>query len=325
MKNVRVRLEERMISENQETGQWINDIFRTNGVYSEDQGQTQEAFGFKWAKRETYESENSQKATKQWLLNKYFGGNNVLMEELFFDGAFVLDAGCGSGFSFSCLVGDQCRNFDYVGVDISSAVDIAKDRFEKLKCPSAFMQASVLELPIMDESFDIVFSEGVLHHTDSVERGVIELTRILKKGGKLLFYVYAKKAPIREFCDDYIRDQLKDLTDEEAWDALLSLTQFGVTLGNLNMEIEIPNPIPLLGIPEGKVNLQRLFYYYMFKAYYRPDYTLDEMNHINFDWYRPLNCSRHTPDQIRDIVNRAGLRIERINVEESGISVIATK
>ncbi|MCX6165217.1 MAG: class I SAM-dependent methyltransferase, partial [Ignavibacteriae bacterium] len=71
--------------------------------------------------------------------------------------------------------------------------------------------------------------------------------------------------------------------------------------------------------------IQRFVYWNMFKAYYRPDYTLDEMNHLNFDWYRPKNCHRHTLEEIKDYCNKAELTIENLNIQESGFTVIARK
>jgi hypothetical protein len=49
------------------------------------------------------------------------------------------------------------------------------------------------------------------------------------------------------------------------------------------------------------------------------------MNHINFDWFRPFNCYRHTPEEIKLFCEHAGLKIQRLNIEDSGITVIATK
>ena len=140
-----------------------------------------------------------------------------------------------------------------------------------------------------------------------------------------MFYLYAKKAVIREFCDDYIREYLKDKTDEQAWEELMPLTLLGKALGDLDIEVEIPQDITYLGIKKGRVNLQRLFYWNIFKAFYKPDFSLEEMNHINFDWYRPLNCHRHTPYEVEQWCAQAGLEIERLHVEEAGITVIAVK
>jgi hypothetical protein len=171
----------------------------------------------------------------------------------------------------------------------------------------------------------LIFSEGALHHTSSTEKTLKYLSKLLLPGGIFLFYVYRKKGPIREFVDDYIRNYLKDFSDEEAWQKLIPLTKLGKSLGELNIEVNVPEDIPYLGIKSGKMDVQRLFYWCIFKAFYKPDFTLDEMNHINFDWYRPLNCQRHTPEEIRQWCKEAGLIIERINIEEAGITCVAKK
>ncbi len=64
---------------------------------------------------------------------------------------------------------------------------------------------------------------------------------------------------------------------------------------------------------------------YICKLFYRPEFTLDEMTHINFDWFRPANCHRHTPEEISTWCKEAGLSIDHINLQEAGITVVATK
>ena len=59
--------------------------------------------------------------------------------------------------------------------------------------------------------------------------------------------------------------------------------------------------------------------------YYRPEYSFDEINHINFDWFRPLNCHRHTPEEIKRYCEEAKLTIEHMNIQEAGITVVAVK
>ena len=66
-------------------------------------------------------------------------------------------------------------------------------------------RADLNDLPLKDASVDLIFSEGVLHHTDDTERAFHNIARLLKPGGHFLLYVYRKKGPIREFTDDYIR------------------------------------------------------------------------------------------------------------------------
>jgi hypothetical protein len=147
----------------------------------------------------------------------------------------------------------------------------------------------------------------------------------LKPGGRMFFYVYRKKGPIREFTDDYIREKLQPLPPERAWEVLMPLTKLGKALGELDLDIDVPEAIDLLELPAGRINLQRLFYWHVFKAYYRPEMSLDEMNHVNFDWYVPRNAHRQTAEDVREWCQSLGLAIERENVQESGITIIARK
>ena len=219
-----------------------------NEPSSERQNQTKETYSFKWSKRDTYESEAVKSRHKGWLFERYCGNDAHRLSEWLSGGRkIILDVGCGSGFSALLFFEDHLKHHDYLGIDISSAVDLARERFKTAGYPGDFLKMDLMDLPIPDESVDIIFSEGVLHHTDSTEKSLKFLARKLKKGGRFLFYVYAKKAVIREFTDDYIRDYLKDMTDEEAWKALEPLTKLGIALGKLNFEVEVPERNSLFG------------------------------------------------------------------------------
>jgi hypothetical protein len=80
-----------------------------------------------------------------------------------------------------------------------------------------------------------------------------------------------------------------------------------------------------LEIPAGPINLQRLFYWHVFKIFYQQRLTLQEMNHVNFDWYMPQNAHRQTLEQVREWCKALSLHIEHEFVEEAGISIIAKK
>ena len=290
------------------------------------QAQTEEAFGFKWARRATYESPAFQAATRQWLLERYCGGDErVVAAWLGAGGKLILDAGCGAGNPALMLFGEHLKTNDYLGMDISSAMEVARRRFEEHGYPGDFLRADLMHAPIPDGSMDLVLSEGVLHHTDNTEAALAAITRKAKIGGRVMFYVYARKAPLREFADDHIREQLRGLTDSQAWDALLPLTRLGIALGELGATVDVPDDVPQLGIKKGRYDLQRLVYWHFCKLYYRPEFSEEEANHVNFDWYRPLNCHRHTPDEVRAWCERLNLAVERIDVQESGITVVAVK
>lgn len=293
---------------------------------SHDQSQTRAAFGYKWRQRHSYDTPAMAAFTRQWLLDKYCDGDAGRVEQwLGPKGSVILDAGCGAAYSATALFAETLRNHRYIGVDISDAVEVARQRFDELGYPGDFIQANLFDMPIPDASVDLAFSEGVLHHTDDTGAAVAAVTAKLRPGGRFLFYVYARKAPIREFVDDHVRDHLRGMSDEEAWEALRPLTKFGIALGELGVEVDVPEEIPFLGISAGKVSLQRLFYYSILKAYYRPEFAFEEMHHINFDWYRPLNCHRHTEEEVRAFCRDAGLAIERFHAEPSGFAVVAVR
>ena len=299
-------------------------IVRDLAVTDIEQAQTRDTFAFKWSKRETYQSSAMRDTMRAWLEQKY--GNLIAALNLLPDQkALVLDAGCGSAYSSSLLFELDWSRIEYVGADISAAVDLAAECVRPIASDSLFVQADLMTLPFPEQTFDLVFSEGVLHHAPSTREAVVATARLVRPGGLYAIYVYAKKSPVREFTDDHIRSIVSDLEPQDAWDMLMPLTKFGKALGELDAEIEVPEDVTVLGIPRGRINVQRLFYWHVCKLYYRPEFSLEEMNHINFDWFMPKYCHRQTPDQVRSWCEAAGLTIERLKSEEAGITVIARR
>lgn len=298
---------------------------RSSKLVSAAQAQTRETFGFKWQKLDTFDSPASLKRMREWLIERY--GDLSMASWLADHGEqpLLIDAGCGAGMSGLELLGPILPRIRYLGIDVSEAVDVARQRFARHGHSCGFLQADISDLPLPPGSVDLIFSEGVLHHTNSTEVALKSLARLLKPGGRILFYVYKKKGQIREFTDDYIRDKLQTMSPDEAWKAMEPLTQLGISLGELNAQIDIPHPIDLLGIPAGRINVQRLFYWHVAKMFFRQDLSFDEMNHINFDWYAPANAARQSPEEVRAWCAESGLTVEREVVEDAGITIIACK
>lgn len=300
-------------------------ILRAVREHSAAQSQTADAFGFKWNRRDTFESAASLERMRRWLGERYGEVADAPWWIDYGDGPVVLDAGCGAGMSVLELFGERLSRVRYLGVDVSPAVDVAASRFAERGLAGAFVQADFVTFPIPDGSVDVAFSEGVLHHTDSTRGALERLARAVRPGGRVLFYVYRRKGPIREFTDDYIRDRLAEMSPDDAWKALEPLTKLGVALGELDVEVDVPVDVPLLGIPAGRHDVQRLFYWHVCKLFYHPDLNFDELNHINYDWYAPANAHRQTPEEVREWCVEAGLEIERERIEEAGITVIARR
>jgi arsenite methyltransferase len=300
-------------------------IPRSERLVSAAQAQTSDAFGYKWKKVETFDSPASLARMRAWLIERYGDVERMRWLADHGDRPLLVDAGCGAGMSAIELLGGLVPRMRYLGVDVSTAVDTARERFEQRGLKAGFLQADISELPLDERSVDLIFSEGVLHHTNSTEHALKSLARLLKPGGRFLFYVYRRKGPVREFTDDYVRGRIGAMAPDDAWRMMEPLTKLGIALGELDREVEISEPIELLGIPAGRISVQRLFYWHVAKIFYNPDLTFDEMNHINFDWYAPANAHRQSPEEIREWCAQANLEIEREVVEDAGITVIARK
>src|SRR5205085_10626994 len=105
----------------------------------------------------------------------------------------VLEIGLGQGADGEQIVR---RGGIYSGVDLTDeSVKRVKMRFElKGLSYDRIEQASALELPFGDDSFDIVFSHGVLHHIPEIKPAQREIARVLKPDGRLIAMLYAKRS-----------------------------------------------------------------------------------------------------------------------------------
>lgn len=100
----------------------------------------------------------------------------------------VLEIGCGLGTDGAQFAR---AGADYTGVDLTeAAVDLSRRRFELFNLPGTFQVADAERLDFADNSFDVVYSHGVLHHTPDTAGAVREVHRVLRPGGvaKVMLY-----------------------------------------------------------------------------------------------------------------------------------------
>lgn len=110
-------------------------------------------------------------------------------------GAKLLDAGCGVGF-FTRLYAR--KGFDVHAVDIApSAAHVTRQSLALEGLPGKVLRASVEDLPFPDKSFDLLVSNGVIHHTPDTEKAVAEFHRVLRPGGLASVCVYYRNALLR--------------------------------------------------------------------------------------------------------------------------------
>jgi SAM-dependent methyltransferase len=101
-------------------------------------------------------------------------------------GKDVLEAGCGIGTDAAEFVRAGAR---YHGVDFSPrALELARRRPELSGVD--LVAGSVTELPYPDASFDLVYSNGVVHHMPDTSRAISEFHRVLRPGGAAIVMVY---------------------------------------------------------------------------------------------------------------------------------------
>jgi hypothetical protein len=133
------------------------------------------------------------------------------------------------------------------------------------------------------------------------------------------------KGPIREFCDDYLRERTTRMSVDECLRFSEAMTRFGHALSDLRVEIEVPEDLPLLEIRAGRYDLQRFLYWNVFKMYWNDgmDWTSNVVT--NFDWYHPPHAHRHRPEEVRAWFDAERVAVERFDVVESGISVLGRK
>ena len=137
---------------------------------------TQASFGYEWTHFSDWQPSG------ETNFRDYFTG--VDFQAL--ASATALDAGCGMG-RHARFVAPRVGRL--VAVDFSAAIDQAARTlapFDNVAC----LQADLRALPLTDETFDFIYSLGVLHHIADTEGAIKTLVSKLKPGGTLRIYVY---------------------------------------------------------------------------------------------------------------------------------------
>ena len=282
--------------------------------------QTVRSFSQKWSKHRYYRQHTSRFYT-DWYLERYGFCDAAGLKKFLADKRFILDAGTGAG--------RDAANLAEHSSAIVFAVDTAWDALEVARREVgepriAFVHADLHHLPMPDEFFDFINCDQVIHHTPNPREAFETLRRKLKPGGQMCCYVYAKKAEIREFTDDFIRERIRNLPVEEALEACEPITKLGRTLAGLNVTVDVEEDIPILGIKKGKIDLQRLFHWNVLKCFWNDEFDFFTNNIINFDWYHPEHCHRFEPGEFRAWFEE-GWEIQAWDVQEAGISCRARR
>jgi SAM-dependent methyltransferase len=103
-------------------------------------------------------------------------------------GRDVLEAGCGIATDGVQFARAGAR---YTAIDFSATgLGLARKRFEMEGLPGTFVEGTITSLPFPPESFDLVYSMGVVHHVPETDDVIGEFHRVLRPGGRAIVMIY---------------------------------------------------------------------------------------------------------------------------------------
>lgn len=140
----------------------------------------------------------------------------------------ILECGCGTGQLSHFL---QLNNNHVLGIDMSlSSLGLAIEHKLCNELPrSSFAQMNIFNLAIKDNSFDVVISHGVLHHTYDARLAFAHIIKKLKPGGIVMVGLYNRYARVPTYLrskiigllgpriDYVVRNRIQDARKAEIW------------------------------------------------------------------------------------------------------------
>ena len=107
-----------------------------------------------------------------------------------FENRVCLDAGCGNGRGALFMLRNGARSVHAVDINVTNVETTSRllqsFGFSGVECREADLQ----HLPYPDRTFDVVFCNGVIHHTVDPDSCLQEIARVIKVGGQAWIYVY---------------------------------------------------------------------------------------------------------------------------------------
>jgi SAM-dependent methyltransferase len=254
----------------------------------------------------------------RWILRRNGFADGGELRAYLADRSRILDAGCGNGRVTALLAEHAPAGAEIVGADMT-ALDVSRENLAGVE------NVSIREANLLGDlshlgSFDFVYSQEVLHHTGDAPAAFANLSSTLASGGELAIYVYRRKAPAREFTDDHVRRDIADLPYEQAMEECRRIAEVGRALSAVGATVTVPD-VPSLGIEAGEYDVQRFVYHFFMKCFWSDELDAEANAVLNYDWYHPDQCSRHTLDEVRGWFADAGLAVVHEHVDPYGITM----
>jgi SAM-dependent methyltransferase len=158
-----------------------------------EEGNYADSFGYQWRRFQTTQLDDADKNMSELDFIQKTG-----LKPADFKGKLVLDVGCGMGRFAEVATRWGAR---VVGIDLSAATEVAARNLSDREFVA--FQADVFSLPFAPETFDCVYSMGVLHHTPDCEKAFKVLPQYVKPGGMLAVWLYSGYNNWYRFSDQY--------------------------------------------------------------------------------------------------------------------------
>jgi 2-polyprenyl-3-methyl-5-hydroxy-6-metoxy-1,4-benzoquinol methylase len=257
-----------------------------------------DSFGFQWQRYARTQLDDAASGQS----NKDFPRKTGLTPEDL-KGKLVLDVGCGMG-----RFADVATRWGakVVGVDLSAAAEVAARNLADREFVA--LQADVFALPFAPESFDYIYSIGVLHHTPNCEQAVKALPQYLKPGGTLAVWLYSAYNKWYRFSDVYRR-----FTHRLPAKTLHGMLR--VVVPTVNAVDSVLRVVPGIGRPLSG------FVRHVFPVNRNPNRQWRVLD--TFDWYSPQYQSKHTYEEVFRWFESCGM--EDLHVADVPISVYGRK
>jgi len=238
-----------------------------------DQSNYADSFGYQWRHFDkTQLDDPSRNLSEPDFVNK----TGLKSED--FRGKLVLDVGCGMGRFAEVATRWGAR---VIGIDLSAAAEVAAENLSKRDFVA--LQADVFALPFLPETFDCIYSMGVLHHTPDCEQAVKILPQYLKPGGTIAVWLYSGYNNWYRFSDQYrkITHRMSPRTLHRFFSLAVPFFYW------LDRGLRV---VPIVGKPvAGLIHLV-----FPVNRNPNPEHRLLD----TLDWYSPKYQSKHTYEQV---------------------------
>jgi len=208
-------------------------------------------------------------------------------------GKTVLDVGVGAGRYAEVA---SRWGAEVVGVDLSFAVDAAYDTIGRRENVH-IVQADLFRPPFRRETFDAVYSMGVLHHTPDTRKAFEAVTPLLKRGGDFAVFLYAHG----HYC--FFSDLWRKLTTRLPYRVIYWLAWLSIPVYPLYR-------IPGIG----------LCFRFLFPMSRHPKGRWRWLD--TFDWYTPMYQHKHTWPEVHEWFLSGGFEDIRLSQADPDASLL---